>query len=167
MCFAVMAGIGFDAAMIRDAPEGLKGLLGWPAYLVGAIRGIRRRRVRVSISLDGEQALRQRVRTVLIGNVGRLQGGLRLLPDAEPDDGVLDVGVVDPRHAADWLLLMVRVLRGDHGRDRRWTVYQARQVAVRAERPQPRQVDGELIEAGTELRVGVRAGVLQICAPTN
>ncbi|HYN65225.1 MAG TPA: hypothetical protein VES36_11535, partial [Candidatus Limnocylindrales bacterium] len=75
--------------------------------------------------------------------------------------------VVDPRGAAGWLVLMLRVLRGKHGLDRRWRVYRARQVVVRAERAQPRQVDGELIEDGTELRVGVRTGVLEICAPTN
>src|ERR687883_521616 len=33
---AVMAGTGFDARMMRGAPEGLKGLVGCPAYLVGA-----------------------------------------------------------------------------------------------------------------------------------
>ena len=28
-CFAVMAGLGFDAAMMADAPEGLKAAVGW------------------------------------------------------------------------------------------------------------------------------------------
>lgn len=167
LSFAVMAGIGFDAAMMRHAPEGLKGLVGWPAYLVGAARSLRRRRVPVSIRMDGDPPVEQRVRTVLIGNVGRLQGGLELLPDAQPDDGMLDVAVVDPRHAADWPMLVLRVLRRKHGLDRRWRVFQAAEVVVRADAAQPRQVDGELIDDSAELRVAVRPAALLVCAPAD
>ena len=163
--FAVMAGIGFDAAMMRHAPEGLKGALGWPAYVVGGARSLGQRRMRVSIVLDSGEAERQQVRTVLIGNVGRLQGGLELLPDAEPDDGVLDVAVIDPRRVWDWPVLIARVLLRRSGVDKRYHTYRAGEVVVRADQPQPRQVDGELIDDGAELRVAVRPGVLVVCAP--
>ncbi|MDP9418051.1 MAG: diacylglycerol kinase, partial [Actinomycetota bacterium] len=36
--FAVMAGVGFDAALVGDAPETLKARVGWPAYVVSAAR---------------------------------------------------------------------------------------------------------------------------------
>jgi hypothetical protein len=79
--FAVMAGAGFDAAMMRDAPAGLKSAIGWPAYLVSGIRSLRRDRIRIEVRLDDQPPLTARVRTVLIANLGRLQGGLDLLPD--------------------------------------------------------------------------------------
>ena len=96
--FAVMAGIGLDAAMMADTSENLKGIIGWPAYVAGGLRHLRDPVMRVQLSIDGGPPLRRSARTVLIGNVGQLQGGLKLLPDAAPDDGLLDV--VD-RGAAD------------------------------------------------------------------
>jgi len=36
--FAVMAGMGFDAALVTDAPTRLKETLGWPAYFVSGFR---------------------------------------------------------------------------------------------------------------------------------
>src|SRR4051812_46587740 len=109
--FVVMAGLGFDAAIMRDAPERLKKTVGWPAYIVSGAKHLRGRRISVRIIIDSEEPIERRVRTVLVGNVGRLRGGLVLMPNARPDDGVLDVAVLAPRNALDWLRLSGRVLR--------------------------------------------------------
>jgi len=50
--FAVMAGMGFDAATMRDAPERLKRAVGWPAYLVSGAKHLRGRRIRVTVTID-------------------------------------------------------------------------------------------------------------------
>jgi YegS/Rv2252/BmrU family lipid kinase len=148
MAFAVMAGTGFDALMMREAPEGLKSVIGWPAYIVGGIRGLRHRRVHLRLRLDDEPPREAVVRTVLVGNVGRLQGGLQLLPDAAPDDGALDVALVSPRSPADWVVLVVRGLTRRHKPDRRLELLRGRRIEVRTRRPEARQVDGELIDNG-------------------
>ena len=118
--FAVMAGMGFDAAMMRDAPEGLKKAVGWPAYVVSAGKHLRGRGIRVTITFDGGTPLHRRVRTVVVGNVGRLQGNIPLLPDAEPDDGILDVVVIATRNVLDWARVGGRVLRRTDVPDRGW-----------------------------------------------
>jgi diacylglycerol kinase family enzyme len=123
--FAVMAGTGFDARMMREAPEGLKGVLGWPAYIVGGARGLRRSRVHVQVALDDEPPRAAVVRSVLVGNVGQLQGGLELLPDAAPDDGVLDIALVAPRNPKDWVVLIGRALTRRHRPDRRLELLRA------------------------------------------
>ena len=48
-------------------------------------------------ALDGGPPIARTARTVLVANMGRLQGGIDLFGDARPDDGVLDVAVVAPR----------------------------------------------------------------------
>ena len=68
---------------LRD-DQGADRLAGVPD---GGVRHLRDRPMRVSIRIDDEPPLRRRARTVLVANVGRLQGGVRLLADAEPDDG--------------------------------------------------------------------------------
>jgi diacylglycerol kinase (ATP) len=165
--FAIMAGMGLDAAMMRDTPERLKGAVGWPAYLVGAVRSLRRGRVAVTLTLDDAAPVHRRVRTVLVGNVGRLQGGIELLPDARPDDGVLDVCVIAPRSLPDWAMVALKVVRGRHDRQRRVEWFRARTVTVQCDRPQPRQLDGEVVDDGARLDVEVLPGALSLCVPVE
>jgi hypothetical protein len=63
--FAVMAGMGFDAAMVAGAPEKLKRRLGWPAYAVSAAKHLRSRPMRVEVRLDDRVPLHRRARSVL------------------------------------------------------------------------------------------------------
>ncbi|MGC5050910.1 diacylglycerol/lipid kinase family protein [Micromonospora sp. DT48] len=162
--FAVMAGMGFDAQMLDATSETTKRRIGWPAYVVGATRHLRDRPMRVSIRLDDQPPLRRRARSVLVANVGRLQGGLTLLTEAEPDDGYLDVAVLTPRTLRHWVSLGWAVLRR---RDRvpRMEVYRARRVEITSNRNQPRELDGDLIEPGRELRVQIRRRALWLCVP--
>ncbi|HEU5110920.1 MAG TPA: diacylglycerol kinase family protein [Micromonosporaceae bacterium] len=163
-CFVVMAGMGFDAKMIGATSERTKAAIGWPAYVFGGLRHLADRPMRVSIRLDGQKPMRREARAVLIANVGRLQGGVRLLTDAEPDDGRLDVAVLTPRTVAHWWSLGWAVLRR---RDRvpGMEVYTARRVQVISDRPQARQLDGDLIEPHRALRVSVRPRALTLCVP--
>jgi YegS/Rv2252/BmrU family lipid kinase len=160
--FVVMAGLGFDAAIMRDAPEKLKKTVGWPAYIVSAAKHLRGRRISVTITIDDGEPIERRVRTVLVGNVGRLQGGLLLLPQARPDDGVFDVAVLAPRNALDWLRLTGRVLRRADVPDRRMERFRGKHVVIEADDPQPRQLDGDLIEDGTTMDIRIEPGALGV-----
>jgi diacylglycerol kinase family enzyme len=163
--FTVMAGMGFDAQLIDGASEALKARIGWPAYVLSALRFLRHRPIRVRIRLDGGAPLRRRVRTVLVANVGRLQAGVPLLPDARPDDGCLDVAVLTPHTVGHWLALAWGVLRR-HGRVARMETFRARRVEVFSDRAQPRELDGDLIEPARSLEVTVRPAALLLCVPT-
>ncbi|WP_331461227.1 diacylglycerol/lipid kinase family protein [Micromonospora tarapacensis] len=162
--FAVMAGMGFDAQMLAATNETTKRRIGWPAYVVGAARHLRDRPMKVCIRLDDQPPLCRRARSVLVANVGRLQGGVTLLTEAEPDDGYLDVAVLTPRTLRHWLSLGWAVLRR---RDRvpRMEVYRARRVEINSNRAQPRELDGDLIEPGRTLRVQIRRRALWLCVP--
>jgi YegS/Rv2252/BmrU family lipid kinase len=159
--FVVMAGLGFDAAMMRDAPEGLKKAVGWPAYVVSAAKHLRGRGIRVAITLDDAEPLHRRVRTVVVGNV-KLQAGIPLLPDAEPDDGILDVVVIAPRHALDWLRVAGRVMRRADVPDRRMERFRGRHVVLEASHAQPRQLDGDLIDDGRTLDIRIEPRALAV-----
>ncbi|WP_199523942.1 diacylglycerol/lipid kinase family protein [Micromonospora craterilacus] len=162
--FAVMAGMGFDAQMLAATSETTKRRIGWPAYVAGAARQLLDRPMTVRIRLDDQPPLRRRARSVLVANVGRLQGGVRLLTDAEPDDGYLDVAVLNPRTLRHWLLLAWAVLRRRE-RVPRMEVFRARRVEITSNRAQPRELDGDLIEPGHTLRVQIRRRALWLCVP--
>lgn len=160
--FVVMAGLGFDAAMMRDAPEGLKKKLGWPAYVVSAAKHLRGRGLRVTLTFDDGQPVHRRVRTVVVGNVGKLQGNIPLLPDAKPDDGILDVVAISTRNVVDWVRVTGRVLRRSDVPDRRMERWTAKHIRIEASHTQPRQLDGDVIEDGKVLDITVEPGALTV-----
>ena len=164
--FVVMAGLGFDAALIRDTDEGAKARAGWAAYLAGAVRALRRTpHVWFSFSVDGGAAVRRRAIGVLVGNVGKVQGGLRLLPDARPDDGVIDIGVLMPRTWRDWPVLLLRILRGRPDAGSQAEILRGRQVEITAGQAVPTQYDGEYAGEATQMTVRVLPRAITVCVP--
>jgi diacylglycerol kinase (ATP) len=163
--FLVMAGTGFDAEVMGNTPEALKARVGPMAYVVSGLRAMRGRRTRVTIRLDDGEELRRRTRTVLVGNSGTLLGGLVLMPEAEVDDGVLDIVNLAPKGIPGWVAVAARVIsrrRRGHPRVEHWT---AREVVVRAEDPQASQIDGDPIGEVGELRIRVEQGALVVRVP--
>ncbi len=160
--FTVAAGIGFDAQVLAITSPRAKRWLGWPAYVLAAMGHLREPRFTVAVTLDGAETLARQVRSVLVVNVGRLPGGLHLVPRARPDDGRLDVALIDPRGTRDWLRLVAALARR-RPRAPSVTLLRAGRVEVVAERPQPRQADGEPLPPSDRLTVTVRPRALTIC----
>ena len=164
--FVIMAGIGFDAQMLADAPDKLKAKVGWPAYVVSAARHLFAPRRSFTLTLDDGKPLQRRGRGVLVGNLGRLQGGLPVLPDAVPDDGLLDVAVINTRGLLSWAFLATAVVlrRGDQ---RRLETFQARRLTVRCDEHLPTELDGEVLDDRDRLDISVLAGALTLRVPAN
>jgi len=162
--FTVMAGMGFDARMLDATSDTAKARIGWPAYVLGALRHVTDRRMKVIVRIDGGKPIRRRAQTVLVANVGRLQGGVRLLTEAKPDDGLLDVAILTPRTLRHWLALGWAVLRRQE-RVPSMDVFRGSRVEVTSDRVQPRQLDGDLIAPGRLLNVRVLPKVLWLCVP--
>lgn len=163
--FLVMAGMGLDAETMDQTDEKLKARVGWPAYILGGLRAAAGGGFSARVELADGQALKRRVRAVIVGNSGQLRGGLELMPDAELDDGLLDVAVVSPRGLLGWgqalLTLATGGRKGRKNLDRR----QAEQVRVRAEKPTMAELDGDPIGDCRVLDLTIRAGALLVRVP--
>ncbi|TXR51627.1 diacylglycerol kinase family lipid kinase [Quadrisphaera setariae] len=153
-CFLVMAGMGFDAEIMANAPEALKAKVGPAAYFVSGLQRFNGDRVRMDITVDGVQH-RRRVRTTVVGNVGRVQGGLALMPDAEVDDGYLDVLAIGPRGVVGWLDVAGRVITRRTWGDQRLAHWRGQRIDLEAEQPQEAQIDGDPIGEAAALRIRV------------
>jgi YegS/Rv2252/BmrU family lipid kinase len=163
--FVVMAGIGFDAEMLAGASEQLKERLGWAAYMVSALRHLRDRPARVTLSTEDGPPRRYWASGVIIGNVGSLQGNVPLLPDARPDDGVLDIAVLAAWEWTGWLRLAADVLlRRSTGR---LTHLSCRELLVDVGRARPWQVDGDVAGSSRQLKVTVRPQTLVLRVPAE
>ena len=165
--FAVMAGVGLDARMMCDADPESKKRWGWPAYVVAGLRHLFDPPMRAQLTLDGAPLPPRRARAVLVGNVGRLQAGARLLPDADPTDGVLDVAVLAPRTGVDWLRVVARILLRRRREDDLLRRHRARTVELRLDRPQPFELDGDVLAPVARLHVEVVPAALSLRVPTD
>lgn len=107
--FTVMAGLGLDAQIIMNTDAELKRRIGWVAYVEGGLRSLPVRFEKVDVSVNGRPAKTLKLHSLLIGNCGFLPGNINLMPDAQLDDGMLDVASVGPRRFWNWIDFWNRV----------------------------------------------------------
>jgi diacylglycerol kinase (ATP) len=163
--FAVMAGAGFDARMIADADRGMKDTLGRAAYLYTGARNLRARRVKATVKVDGQRFFKGQVSCVLVGNVGKILGGISAFDGARPDDGLLELGVVTARNPAEWARTLGRVALGKAENSPFVEVTRGRQFKIRFSRVLPYELDGGARPAAAKLTVKVAPASITICVP--
>jgi len=150
---------------VEGAGAQLKQRFGWAAYAAAGMRKLTTPSHEFTVRLDDDEPLRRRARSVVVANAGLLPGGFTLLPGASLDDGLLDVGILAPSGAWDWIRLAGRLLARDRRQDRALQRLQARRVQVSADGVLPRQVDGEIVPPGRALSVSVCPRALVVRLP--
>jgi diacylglycerol kinase (ATP) len=165
--FAVMAGTGFDALMIRDADDSAKERFGRVSYIKAAARHLGTAGADVTIHVDGQPWFEGRAVCVLIGNVGRILGGIHVFPDARLDDGQLDVGVLTASGRADWLRLGTRALFGRIDSSPLVDMTKASKVKIRLDRTMPWEIDGGDQPRAKKFNVSVLPKRQAICVPAS
>lgn len=163
--FLVMGGIGLDALIMGATNEALKQRMGWAAYLFSGVKHLVSPEFRTQIRLDAEPEFKRRARAVVIGNCGRLLGGLVLMPDARVDDERLDVVIASPRGFVGWAPVIARVLTRQRKGHSTLDHKVCREIRVRVDRPVPVQVDGDVVGEATEINASLRPAALTVRAP--
>jgi diacylglycerol kinase (ATP) len=165
--FAVMAGAGFDARMIKEADGGMKDRLGRAAYLYTGARNLGARRVKATIEVDGGRFFKGRISCVLVGNVSRVLGGVQAFSGAQPDDGLLDLGVVTAKNPVEWARTLGRVALGEAGKSPFVEVTRGKKFQIRFGRRFPYELDGGARAAVKKLRIKVHPASIKICVPAK
>jgi YegS/Rv2252/BmrU family lipid kinase len=163
--FAVMAGIGFDGAMIRDADRNLKDRIGKLAYVWTGLRHVDGEAPRATVRVDGSDWFDGEASCVLVGNVGTITGGIEAFDDARPDDGWLDVGVATAQGAAQWARTLGRMAVGRSDDSPFVRMTRARRIDVRLKAPLTYELDGGARDAAQRLTVRVVPEAVTICVP--
>ena len=153
--FAVMAGTGFDARMIRDTDTAAKNRMGWWSYLRAGVRNLGEVGTAVTVDVDGERWFEGAASCVLVGNVGRILGGVSVFPAARFDDGRLDVGVLTARSRVEWLRVGLRAVVGRTDASPFVDMTQATTVTVHLDDKMPWQLDGSARSPAKSFEVSV------------
>lgn len=165
--FAVMAGIGTDAAIMDEADADLKKKIGPAAYAVAAARNLGREPVRTKITIDGGRPHRRRAVLCVIGNVGEVPGLVSLIPDARLDDGRLDLLVASPRRLRDWITAFVRVLLRRHHEDANLDHWTGHRVEVTVPEAESYQLDGDTEGEASKLVAEVVPAAVRVKVPAD
>jgi diacylglycerol kinase (ATP) len=163
--FAVMAGAGFDALMIKRASRRVKDRAGRLAYVWTGARSLRIEPVKMRVEVDGEQWFKGRASCLLVGNIGTIMGGLTAFEGARPDDGVLDVGVVTAEGAWQWSRVLTRVALGRAERSNLVRRTTGRKIDVRLGRRLPYELDGGDRGRSKRLKIRIEPGAVELCLP--
>jgi YegS/Rv2252/BmrU family lipid kinase len=169
--FALVAGAGYDAAVMAAATRGLKEKFGFAAYVYAAVKealGATPRRFLVNA--DGHELEIDAV-TVMIANVGHLFARwipvrLPLGPDPSSAwrDGKFDVVVLATRHLPELALAVWNASHLRFSGNKRLIHLQAREITIAADPPINAQVDGDPVGL-TPITARVDCGALRVLLP--
>jgi YegS/Rv2252/BmrU family lipid kinase len=165
--FAVMAGAGFDARMIGDADGSLKDRFGRLAYIWTGARNLRMKPFETSIKVDGSRWYRGDASCILLGNVGKLFGGVEVFEDARPDDGVLELGVVSADGTRQWVQTIARAVVGTAADAAHARTTKAHSVRIRFGRKVPYELDGGDRRKVRKLQIEIEPSAIEVCVPRN
>jgi diacylglycerol kinase (ATP) len=165
--FAVMAGSGFDALMMRDVDGPEKERLGRLAYVRSGVKAMQAKSFRMTVRVDGAVWFKGKASAVLIGNVGTVTGGLVVFSDASPSDGMLEVGVVTASSTWQWVRVFSRMARGHLERSPFIEMTRGKKIVIELSRKIPYELDGGARPSEKRLKVHVKAGAITLCVPAG
>jgi diacylglycerol kinase (ATP) len=164
--FANGMDIGFGAHGARNVASVPAFLTGFGAYLGAlALTLLRYPRLRVRLQLDDARPVDLTTAMTAVMNGSTFGGSFRVCPEARPDDGQLDVLIVNAIGRAAILGLVPKILRGAHGGDPALRLMRARRVVIESPEPLVVEADGELpFEAAHRIEVEVLPRRLAVIA---
>lgn len=163
--FANVASAGMSGAIAQRANDtskalGAKASYLWATFAVFAGWAA----VETTLTVDGETRS-GRMFDVVVANGRYFGGGMKMCPDALPDDGLFDVVTIGDVTKRDLVLTMPKIYRGTHLPHPKAEALRGRVVAMETEVPVPVELDGEQ-PGTTPARFEVLPGALRLRVPT-
>ena len=163
--FAVMAGAGLDAHMIKDADGGLKDRFGRLAYIWTASKNIRAEPFKAKIDINDELWYKGDASCILLGNVGSLFGGIEAFDNAQPDDGLLEVGVTNAEGIGQWARTVARTAIGSTAKSPFVQVTKAKKIRIELDRKVAYELDGGERDPAKVLKAKIEPGAITVRVP--
>lgn len=147
LVFVNAAGFGFDAAVVAEATK-LRALNGTPLYLAAVFRAVRKYDCpRVRIRLEGRE-WEQRILLLAAANGRIYGGGMKIAPRAEPDDGLLEICVIEAVGRLTIIRRLPRFVTGTHTSLKEVQMFRSSWLELEFLDPFRLQLDGDLQPSG-------------------
>jgi diacylglycerol kinase (ATP) len=163
--FANVGSVGMSGAVARRANSMSKALGGRATFYYALTREfLRWKNTDVTVRFDGVGERRGRMHDVIVANGQWHAGGMKLAPDARPDDGAFDVILIGDISKLDFVTTSPKLYGGSYVRHQKVEVFRSSWLEVDAGEPLPIELDGE-VSGTTPARFDVRPGALALRAP--
>jgi len=127
--FACALSAGFDAT-VNERANLMRHPKGPSRYLIAlGIELAKLKPYHYTLTLDGAELVVD-ANLVSIGNGVSLGGGMKITPDAELDDGLLDVLIVKPLSRLNFVRIFPSVFKGTHVRHPKVSILRAKNVRI-------------------------------------
>jgi YegS/Rv2252/BmrU family lipid kinase len=154
---------GFDS-IVNEIANSTRLPIGTLVYAYGALRALWSwKPARWQVVVDGAEHDFTGY-AVAVANSGVFGGGMWLVPDAELDDGLLDVALTADRPKGAYLRGLNKVFKGTHVDEPGFTLLRGREITFRADRPFVPYADGDPI-AALPVTVRVLPRALRVIVP--
>jgi YegS/Rv2252/BmrU family lipid kinase len=164
-CFLLMASVGWDAAVARDVPDGLKRRIGDAAYVVQGARMLRQLHSQpVQWSIDG-MASASKMAMLVVSNTRLYGGRVMFTPGAMADDGLFDYIALAPRRPGHTAALAARLVAKRLSGGEHVIEGHAREIAIET-LGLAIQFDGDYI-GETPVTLRVEPGALAVSLPSG
>jgi diacylglycerol kinase (ATP) len=162
--FCCVAGTGLDAVAARKAAGMPRWMRARGGYLVAAVRTLLTYRPEpITVTAERDE-LSAPAMFVAVANAPSYGDGMRIAPNAEMEDGQLDIIFVHRMGKLRLLRLIPTVFAGTHIREPEVVSLRTASLRLRTERPQDVYADGEYV-AQTPVEIFVRARALNVIGP--
>ena len=130
--FSIIAGIGLDAEVMHGAKRELKDRWGQLAYVMIGLKRLFLRSGKYEIRLDKKKPFVVKAKTIMASNMGKLVGGIEVVPSTDPQSGTLQIGVIKAQSFFSWVSVAVHALLGKVDKSPHYDTYQAQQIEIRS-----------------------------------
>jgi diacylglycerol kinase (ATP) len=162
--FANFAGAGISGSIALRGAATSRRLGARAAYFWATVAVFARwRTVEVTV-LAGDETRRGPMYEVLVANGAYAAGGMRVAPDAAPDDALFDIVLIGDVTKPEFLTTFPKIYRGTHVAHPKVSVLRASSVSVEAATPLAIVLDGEQ-PGTTPARFEVVPGALRLRVP--
>ena len=143
--FVNAAGVGFDAAVVKETERLPKFFGGTIPYVAGLLRTLFIYKNKPVVVRVGDEVENYRVLNVAVANGGYLGGGMHIAPEAELCDSLLDLAIVGDMGKFELLKELPTVYKGTHVNHPKFKMRKATHITIESPEPVLVYADGELL----------------------
>jgi len=143
--FVNSAGVGFDAAVVKETERLPKFFGGTIPYVAGLLRTLFIYKNKPVVVKVGDEVESLRVLNVVVANGGYLGGGMHIVPGAELCDSLLDVAIVGDMGKFELLKELPKVYKGTHVNHPKFKMKKAAHATIESPETMLVYADGELL----------------------